>query len=240
LGFEVNGGLMDAENIKLIIAIIGLILSILSFLWNIFKDWEKIPSGAKKFFGFLFRQWIAWLILLVISASILLSSLMERNPEVLTLEKVSVVSTYFYPKVNPGVGYMGTTLDNRDGKPSLSYWLEYDLPQSGDAFTGIALDFPEPIDVSIYKTIELTVLFSDEQARFRLFLKDAYNEDDFVLLGDGNIVSAKNQPQVISLPLATYFPSVARTAIKEIDIDVNNYFAQGQHNLTVSNIAFRK
>jgi len=231
---------MDTENIKLIIAILGAILSILSFIWNIIKDSEKIPTGFYKFFGFFFRQQVAWVILLIFSGFLLASYFIARNTRFLPLEKVSVMSIYFYPKVNPGVGYSGTTLDNRNGKQSLSYWLEYDLPQTGDAFTGISLNFLEPVDVSAYKTIEFTVLFSDEQARFRLFLKDAYNEEDFVILGDGNIVSAKNLLQTVSIPLATYFPSVARTAIKEIDIDVNNYFAQGKHDLTVSNIAFRK
>jgi hypothetical protein len=58
---------MDNESIKLLSAIVSMILGVLGLIWNVLKDWEKVPPNAKKFFDIVFKQGLlAWFILITI------------------------------------------------------------------------------------------------------------------------------------------------------------------------------
>lgn len=236
---------MNEETLKTLSVIVGITLGILGFIWNVIKDWDKVPARAKKFFSIVFRQGTAWVVLLVVSALVAYSIWATQNPAIYPIEKAPAMTSFLYegarnPAVNQGSGYLGITSDSRDGIVNTSYKLDYDLPKDGNAYAGVALWFPEPVDLSNYNFIELKVSFADDQARFRLFIKDAFNGQDSVTLGDGKIVDAKLQPQTISLPLKTFFPSVAKKSVRELDLDTNNLFTQGKHTFTVSQIQFRK
>jgi hypothetical protein len=236
---------MNEDTLKLISSIIVIILSILGFFWGVIKDWDRIPPKLKIFLGTIFKQGTAWLILLIVSCIAAFSVWAERNPATYPIEKAPTMTSILYegarnPDINQGTGVLETTYDTREGKTNTVYSLNYDLPQEGDAYSGVALWFAEPLDLSEYNFIELTISFSDDQSRCRFFIKDGFKGEDFVLLGDGSIISAKTQPQVIKLGLSDYFPAVARKAIREIDLDANNYVTQGNHSFKVSKIQFSK
>jgi hypothetical protein len=233
------------DTLKTVSSIIALVLGIMGFAWSVIKDREKIPPQFRRILNTIFRQGTAWLLLIILAGLIGYLSYTEQNPRIYTIEKAPVMTSILYegarnPSVNQGSGYLSVTSDTRAGVPYTSFTLDYNLPADGDAYSGAAILFPEPLDLTDYNSVEFTVSFSDGQARCRFFIKDAFDGQDSVILGDGNIMSATMQPQTVQLPLDTYFPSVARKAIREINLDVNNFFTEGNHSFKVSQIRFLK
>jgi hypothetical protein len=171
-------------------------------------------------------------------------SLLPIDNTAFSLEKASIGSMLYEgvddSQVGQGTGRLIVTSGLLDGEFNTSYKLYYDLPKDGNAYAGAALWFPEPQDLSEYNNIELTLSFGDDQARFKLFIKDSFGGEGSVVLGDSKIVSARMEEQTISIPLKTYFPSVARKFVKEIDLDANADTGRGNHSFTVSGIKFRK
>jgi len=143
------------------------------------------------------------------------------------------------PQIGKGTGSLEVTSATLDDQIATSYKLYYSIPKDGDAYAGISLWFSEPQDLTEYKYIELTISFGDNQARCRLFIKDSFTGYGFVMLGDGNIVSAKQDEQTIKIPLKS-FSSISRKLVKDLDFDVNGDFVRGDNSFTVSNIRFLK
>jgi len=231
----------DPQGLR-VASLAGFILTFLSSVWLAFK--------AKSV-----RQTWRWSILVLLYIITILFSLwvgtwigasrpLFVDKMVFPIEEASVAS-YLYegvkkPEGGQGSGYLTVTSTVSEGEFRTSYRLEYDLPQDGDAYAGVVLWFPEPRDLTGYNFIELTISFGDDQARCTLFIKDSFGGKNSVILGDGDIVRAKVEEQTIQIPLKTYFPSVARKSVREIDLDVNSLVVTGKHSFTVSRIQFRK
>jgi hypothetical protein len=233
------------DTLKTVSSIVTIILGILGLTWSVIKDREKIPPQFRRILSTIFRQGTAWVLLIILGGLIGYLNYTEQNPRIYTIEKAPVMTSILYegarnPSVNQGSGYLSVTSDTRAGEPYTSFTLDYNLPADGDAYSGAAIFFSEPLDLVDYTSVEFTISFSDDQARCRFFIKDAFDGQDSVILGDGSIVSATVQPQTVELSLDSYFPSVSRKAIREIDLDVNNFFTEGNHSFKVSQIRFLK
>ena len=117
-----------------------------------------------------------------------------------------------------------------DADVGTSYIVDYSLPDSGKGNAGIAFKFSELQDLTKYKFIEVTISFSDEQAKCELFMKDNTDTTDAVRLSN-NVVNAR-------IALSTNYDAVNRKFIKEIGCHVGTDFSRGIHTFTIQGIKF--
>lgn len=144
------------------------------------------------------------------------------------------------PDVGFGLGYLAVTGNYEDGQAATSYKFDYSIPDETGAYAGFTLRFTEPQDLSEYNFLKFEVLFSEEAARIRVFLEDDTDALEGVILGDGQIVTARKHSQLVRLNLRDFFPSVTRSSIREIVFDANHFFVQGTYSVTIREIGFGK
>ncbi len=150
------------------------------------------------------------------------------------------VEAFLYQGVDFGKGGTGnysvaSSLQN--GHISIAYHVSYNLPEA-ESFAGVSLYFAQPIDVSGYRYLELKTRFGCPDARFMVILKESEAIFNGVTLGDGKIVDAKTEDQIVRLELSKYYPNVNHKSIRKIDFHADNTFVQGYHEFTVSDIRF--
>lgn len=223
-------------------SVAGFIAFFVSVIWLAFRATTVSPKWRWASLGFLYVGSIAYFFWAGTWTGP--SEQWPQDRTAFPIERASVRAFLYEgvnePEVGQGTGWLTTMSTLTDNEFTTSYELEYSLPRDGDAYAGVSLWFPEPQDLTRYDFIELTIRFGDEQSRCRLFIKDSFGGQDFVLLGDGNVVEAKIEEQTIQVPIQTYFAGIARSSIREIVLDVNNEFVQGSHSFTVSSIKFRE
>ena len=144
------------------------------------------------------------------------------------------------PTVGEGTGWfeVSTTLSNRTLETS--YTLDYDIPLGSKGYAGIALWFANPQDFTDYDYVELRIKFADENGRCRFILKDSFGGYGDVVLGDGKVITASSDEQVVRIEIAKYFSHIALNSAREIDLDANGYFFDGVNTFTISRIRLIK
>lgn len=120
-----------------------------------------------------------------------------------------------------------------------SYSLRYTFLEQGDSFAGIDFIFDQPLDISEYKVIELTIEFDDGQSRCKLIIEDSFDGIGDFLLGDGKLVDPTPGKHYVTVPLYQF--AIDFSAVRLITFDANvDYGFRGSHGFTVSNIRFSK
>lgn len=230
---------MTAQDvIALVAGVLGIVLAVLRIIEAIPK--AKLPGTI----GALFQKAaVAWWSLAVVlvgtGAYLMLSSrdLLLRL-RAMPIEKAGVMYGSYEGK--GGSSYLTTTSTSTGRTATTHFRLESTLPGKGEAYAGVWIEFTEPLDISRYDAIELKTSFGDEDARWQVCIDDRFGASGCAMLGDGSIVAAKQEQQVVRVPLQPYFENVARKFVHMIKIDVNDAFAQGAHTITVSNIRFTR
>ncbi|NBD35341.1 MAG: hypothetical protein GVY30_05015 [Chloroflexi bacterium] len=219
----------------------GFFIFLMSILWIAFKS----PKLKRKL------RWPSLILLYLVTmlyaawvGTWLCKQPLKVDSTEFPIEK-GTVSAYLYqgieePGVDQGKGYMTVYSSLSEGGYHTAYDLYYQMGQDGEAYAGIALQFQEPQDLTAYNYIELTISFGDQQSRCELFIKDGFGGKNSVVLGDGKFVEAQREAQTVRIPLETYFPSISRKLVREIDLNVNNYLVTGDHSFRVSDIKFTK
>jgi hypothetical protein len=136
-----------------------------------------------------------------------------------------------------GDSNFSVTSSLQDRHFSTTYHIKYNLPPE-ESFAGVSLYFAQPIDISNYKYLEFKVRFDGTDGRFRIVLKESETIFDGVTIGDGTIIIAKADEQIVQLELNKYFPGVNYKSIRKIDLHVDNTFISGSHYFDVGDVRF--
>jgi len=144
------------------------------------------------------------------------------------------------PTSGEGRGRFEVSTTVSKGTFETSYRLDYDIPSSSNAFAGIDIWFVNPQDLSDFNYIEMQIKFHDENGRCRFILRDGFGGIGEVILGDGKIIFASSDEQIVRLEIGKYFPNIAQNSVREIILDAHGYFFYGNNSFTVSGIRFLK
>jgi hypothetical protein len=164
------------------------------------------------------------------------------NEDIVSISSMSFIA-FAYGDNDKGYGNL-SIINNENSETS--YMADYSLPDQGDGYAGIAFRFSAPQNLSIYKYVEVTIIFDDEQASCDFAFRDFNDKIDNVRLGatasprDDITVDVKGKEQTIKIPLATGFSTIKLNGIKEIGFNTGTHFTRGNHSFTVNGIKFLK
>jgi hypothetical protein len=136
----------------------------------------------------------------------------------------------------------GTYLVNTGQANGKAVTLQYDLTRTNDDRVGVVMILKTAQDVTPYKFIQFNISFNDPEARCVFFLDDQSENDMYVVLGDGEKVTASTQTQSVKLSLDSQsfekFDKVDRTKVLKIALEAWRELTQGQGTCTISDIQF--
>lgn len=114
------------------------------------------------------------------------------------------------------------------------YKLEYYLPEDRNGYAGLAFEFLDGSNLSTYKAVECTVVFSQQSDVVDLYFKDI--ADNF-----NAIRVANNGANEMALRYEfTNFPGINFNAVGEFGIVVSTDFTTGSHQVRIKNVRFVK
>lgn len=146
------------------------------------------------------------------------------------------------PNVGKGSGSLTVV---RSGISSTEYYLDYFLPNEGDAYAGLALRFLDSQDWTAYEFVEVTISFEDEQASCDFGVRDIAGKIDYVRFGGSSpssdiALTISGKQQIAKIPLAINFKSVNRKVVYELIFNTDSYFTRGHHTFKVSAVKLLK
>lgn len=154
-------------------------------------------------------------------------------PASLSIEQIPQQVFAFAGNGSPDGGWSAFWLYYEDeGIPV--YKLEYYLPEEGNGYAGLAFEFMEGENLSMYSAVECILLFSQPGEMADLYFKD--------IAGHFNTIRASNND---SNELAlryefTNYPEVNFNALYEFGLVVSTDFIRGSHQVRVKDIRFVK
>ncbi|HEU4326310.1 MAG TPA: hypothetical protein VFS21_24430 [Roseiflexaceae bacterium] len=129
----------------------------------------------------------------------------------------------------------------------LDYRFDFLTPEVEDAVTGLAIQLREPIDISEYTHIELTIEFEKGDTEFSLVINDIAQGSSYILFGDskpfGNgIISTMNgKRQHIRIPLKENFEKTNKKFVNSLFLVTgSNLSPVGENNIVIRDIRIVK
>lgn len=137
----------------------------------------------------------------------------------------------------PGSVYLSVNNSYQAYRVNTSYDMEYEVPDTEEAWAGFSIVFFQPVDLTRYKSIRLKIEYDDPDALVRLVLKDDAGNDADVMLDSTFVTGDKTEPQTITIPL-DLFRRITLDNVRQFVIDANSYFITGAHEVRISDIHF--
>jgi len=156
-----------------------------------------------------------------------------QDPASLAIEQIPQQIFAYAGNNNPDGGWSSFWLYyENEGVPV--YKFEYSLPDDDNGYAGLAFKFLEGANLSAYRAVECTIIFSQQSDVVDLYFKD-------IAGGFNTVRVANNGANEISLRYEfANFPSVNFNAVNEFGLVVNTDFTTGSHHALVRDVQFVK
>ena len=139
---------------------------------------------------------------------------------------------------------------NPDG--DLDYRLYYEVLPDADSWAGIFFYFSPTQDLTQFKNLQVTINFSDEQARCGIFLQDLHDRKSFIILGNNRFDNASDDAQMViqgnnrifTIPLASNFLQdvdsnpLNKQSISGVGFGMDGSEISGEYNCTIQEVSF--
>ena len=132
----------------------------------------------------------------------------------------------------------------RSGNGDFDYQFNYAMPQDNeDAFAGIFFDFTPTRNLTEFKSLQITISFSDDDTICLVYLEDQTGAQNHLKLGlDEHPVTVDvtrwDSAKVFTIPLAENFPDTNMQSINGVGIGAGHI--EGLHICTVQEIYLLK
>ena len=218
--------------------VLGIILTFLKIL-EIIKPDKVLPSIKKLLSDPKVAWWLLVIVLLGISLYLILLSWNVFPRATFPVEAASV--TAFPYEGGQGWANLAVTISPDDETVKTRYVFSYGIPEQGEGYAGLNLQFADPQDLSEFNFVELKISFEDDQAQCNFCIDDSFGRYNCVILGgNGGIVSAAGRgPQAVSLQLSEFFSAISLSFVSELTFDAT-LSPKGDHAFTISEIQFRR
>ena len=128
----------------------------------------------------------------------------------------------------------------------IDYKFEYQLPDTGEGYSGFVFQFNNSQDFTQYQYIEVEISF-DTGAKCDITLEDKRAKPQYIRLGgiefDNGVnieLSKQDNRQDIKIPLRTNFGEVDQTAVTKLGFSTYTGFTRGSHSFTVHQVKLVK
>ncbi len=155
------------------------------------------------------------------------------NPKSLAIEQIPQQVFAYAGNNNPDGGGSTFWLIYDDTNIP-SYRLDYSLPADKNGYAGLAFQFTESQNLSIYKAIELTLIFGRANDEIDFYIKDIGKAE-----GKIHIVATGVGEMTMRYEFSN-FTTVNFNAVKEVGLFSETKFSTGNHQVRIKGVRFAK
>lgn len=146
-------------------------------------------------------------------------------------------------------GGTGKFYAERTRPDDISYKFEYNLTAKVDSYASLIFVLSEPMDLTQFKSLVITLRKDDNDANCQVNLKDKNGSVHYVRICDrsfeggteGDVSQSSADGEfTVTLPLALNFTSLDKRKITEIAFGVSGNFTNGKHGFTIHEVHFVK